>query len=382
MIPTRTGAQRLAAAAALTFVAFGAAPRGAGAEDPVAPEGIDRVRLKSQILRRLDADIDARCAKAHLDARLMLDELLPIAYLGLDADPVAGGMKITKVYPGTGAEAAGLAVGDVVRSVGGAATDGKTAFGRAIRRFSPGDTTTVVVDRGGKPLELTATLGPRPEEDEDEDEQFPELAGADEAPKPFATDFESDAAGALPAAMESFLGGHGRAPRWLLVKDAAGGRLRQDEPDRTGIRFPLAIATGFVAHDAAASVRFRYVKGEQDRAAGIVLRFHDPANYLVARCNAIETDLRIFRVANGIRRTLPGGVVKAVIDDREWHTLTFRAEGALLTATVDGKATATSYDTYLGRGRAGLWTKSDAVSEFDDFRVEAIAKKPAEAPPK
>ena len=33
-------------------------------------------------------------------------------------------------------------------------------------------------------------------------------------------------------------------------------------------------------------------------------------------------------------------------------------------------------DTYLPAGRVGLWTKSDAVSDFDDFEIE-----PSEASP-
>ena len=59
------------------------------------------------------------------------------------------------------------------------------------------------------------------------------------------------------------------------------------------------------------------------------------------------------------------GVVKAPTDDGEWHTLEFRAEGSKLTATLDGKYTATAWDSFFMKGRAGLWTKSDSITEFD-----------------
>ena len=55
--------------------------------------------------------------------------------------------------------------------------------------------------------------------------------------------------------------------------------------------------------------------------ASIVLRYRDPGNYFVARVNASEGDLRIFRVANGDRRTLPGAIAKGATDDDRWHTL-------------------------------------------------------------
>jgi len=119
------------------------------------------------------------------------------------------------------------------------------------------------------------------------------------------------------------------------------------------------------------TVRLRLVAGDVDRAGGIVMRYHDVGNYLVARVNAAEGDLRIFRVVNGIRRTLPGAILRLPIDDSEWHTLELRAEGAELTARVDGGEPVRSYDTYLRRGRVGLWTKADAVTEFDDLSVRA-----------
>jgi hypothetical protein len=120
-------------------------------------------------------------------------------------------------------------------------------------------------------------------------------------------------------------------------------------------------------------------RGDQDRAAAFVLRHQNPANYLVARVSATELDLRIFRTLNDIRRTLPGGRVVVPADDGAWHVLEFRAEGPTLAASVDGQATASSYDTFFGRGRAGLWTKSDATTDFDDLTAESIAESTKQA---
>ena len=75
-----------------------------------------------------------------------------------------------------------------------------------------------------------------------------------------------------------------------------------------------------------------------------------------------------------MRRTLPGGIVKVATDDSNWHTIELRAEGPKLTATVDGTATTTSYDSLFLTGRVGLWTKSDAVTDFDEVQFTPIAR--------
>lgn len=184
-------------------------------------------------------------------------------------------------------------------------------------------------------------------------------------------DFDGEALDAQPAAFDAILAGKGLAPRWVVAKADAGRVLRQASRDSTSIHFPMAVLREGDWSDATASVRLRLVSGDVDRAGGIVMRYRDVGNYLVARINAAEGDLRIFRVVNGVRKTMPGAVLKLPIDDGSWHTLELRAEGAELTARIDGGEMIRTYDTYLRRGRIGLWTKADAVTEFDDLRVSA-----------
>lgn len=329
--------------------------------------GADPLRLRKALLERLDARITSDATRAHLEARLLLDEVLPVPYVGFDADPVEGGMKVTKIYPGTGAEKAGLAPGDIVAAVEGEATSSAEVLGRRIRRHRPGDRLELRILRGGREEALSVTLGRRPEEDEDEEEQFPELR-EEEAPATAAARWEFESLDAF----EGVLGGHGKPGRWSLLGETGARFLRQEEGDATGIRFPMLLVRERSDRDVGVRVRFRLTGGGGDRAAGIVLHYRDPGNYLVARVNAIEGDLRIFRVVNGLRRTLPGGKVP-VACDAEWHLLEFRAEGAKLTASVDGGSPATSYDTFFLRGAVGLWTKSDSVTDFDDLEVLPVA---------
>lgn len=356
-----------------------ASPPAANVQDPQVPPAHgyeqDPAYLRREILKRLDAHIDEAATRAHLEARLSLDEAMPIPYLGVDAEPANGGMQLTAVYGATGAEAAGLKVGDVLWSIDGERTDGRPALAHAIRSKRAGTMLHIELRRDGAPRSVDCLLSQRPEEDEDEAEQFPDLPQHITAiTGPFASDFERDDAAGDVAGFDLVLGGHGAPSHWVVGGDAGARCLRQASEDRTGIHFPMAIAHEFFGDDVAATARMRYVGGKVDRAGGIVLRYRDPGNYYVARVNAAEGDLRIFRVANGIRRTLPGGIVKAPTDDGAWHTLEFRIQGSVLTATLDGAHTATAYDSYFLKGRAGLWTKSDSLTEFDDVAFVPIAK--------
>ena len=330
-------------------------------ETPDAP--FDRVKLRLALLRAMDRQIEDRAARAHLEARMLLDRELPLPYLGIDADPVEGGMHVTKVYPLTGAATADLRVGDVVLRVGSAPADTPARLGLAIRAHDVGERVQVTYRRGEAEAVVETLLGTRPEEDEDEDEQFPAYADKPEVARVERSfDFQELAAGATAGALEAVLGGHGRAPRYVGHREGTQGFVRQEDGDPTGIRFPMALVKEFWAHDVLARVRFRLVAGNQDQAAGLVVRGVNEYTYLVARVNAVEGDLRIFRAAHGLRRTLPGARGTVSVGDGAWHVLEVRAEGARISARVDDGPEVVGYDTYVRGGRAGFPPRARTAS--------------------
>ena len=54
-----------------------------------------------------------------------------------------------------------------------------------------------------------------------------------------------------------------------------------------------------------------------------------------------------------------------------WHTLEVGAKGSYFQVFWDGKKVIEGHDqTFLRVGKAGLWTKADSVTQFDDLRIE------------
>ncbi len=59
-----------------------------------------------------------------------------------------------------------------------------------------------------------------------------------------------------------------------------------------------------------------------------------------------------------------------VINVREWHRLRVQMEGCHIRISFDERPVFKLCDETFRNGRMGLWTKSDAVTYFDDVRVE------------
>ncbi len=188
-------------------------------------------------------------------------------------------------------------------------------------------------------------------------------------------DFEGLRPDTPPPGFSFALTGRGGPVRWVVLEDPsapAGSKVvAETSQDRTSDRFPLAILNGFEARDVAVSVRFRLVAGMVDQAAGLVVRLRDPRNYYIARANALENNVRLYRVVDG-RRTQFASADLPVPRSR-WQTLGLRAEGDRLVVSLEGRELFSTTDrTFRDAGRVGLWTKADSLTHFDDFRVEPV----------
>jgi hypothetical protein len=184
---------------------------------------------------------------------------------------------------------------------------------------------------------------------------------------PFEGEIGSTPRGFVPA-----LTGDGPPVAWKLETEASasGPVLVERSGDATEYRFPHCVAEAFVARDVLASVRFKPIAGKVDQAGGLVVRWKDENNYYVARANALENNVRFYKVVNGRRRQLEGRDLEVKAG---WHELAIRAVGSTFEIWFDGAALYTVEDGALASaGKIGVWTKSDSFTAFDALRSESV----------
>jgi hypothetical protein len=188
-------------------------------------------------------------------------------------------------------------------------------------------------------------------------------------------DFEGMTTGHPPPGFRLGLAGGGPAPRWVVLEDPSAPAgphvLAETSRDRTNMRFPVAVVESFEARDVAVATRFRPVDGRVDQAAGLVVRYRDTRNYYVARANALEDNVRLYRIVDG-RRTQCAGTHIRVPRDR-WQTLGLAIRGDRFEVSLDGRVLFGAADqTFSGVGRVGLWTKADSLTHFDALEAETL----------
>ena len=119
--------------------------------------------------------------------------------------------------------------------------------------------------------------------------------------------------------------------------------------------------------DVDLAVKIKSAAGEIDQGGGLAWRVHDARNYYVARYNPLEHNLRIYKVIDGERKQLQSANVPL---SSGWHDLRVTMRGDTIRTYIDGSPYATARDSsFVGAGKVGLWTKSDAQTHFDDLRI-------------
>jgi len=180
--------------------------------------------------------------------------------------------------------------------------------------------------------------------------------------------------GAVPKDFESMQTGPGQPGRWEIVEDdqASGGRaLAQVSQDPTDSRFPLLIYMPTVPADVEVRTRLRPIAGKVDQAGGLAVRLLDPDNYYVVRANALEANVRFYKVVGGERQQLVGANLP--VASNQWHELILRAQGERFTVTFDGKELFTAMDqTITSPGKVAFWTKADSITRFDSLEIKPL----------
>jgi hypothetical protein len=114
------------------------------------------------------------------------------------------------------------------------------------------------------------------------------------------------------------------------------------------------------------------VEGDIDQAGGLVWRYRNSENYLVARLDISERNVRLYRFVRGNR--VQFGVEKD-LDVRlgQWYTLRIEHRGREIKVYLDDEVLFIERDRHFRRpGKIGLWTKSDSVIYFDDLEAKKL----------
>jgi hypothetical protein len=185
--------------------------------------------------------------------------------------------------------------------------------------------------------------------------------------------FDNGPLGQTPSDWTVAMTNHGHAPQWEIVKDMSAATqpyvFAQTSVDPVRDRYPLAIFNGITFRDGDVSVRMKPVSGREVQAGGLVWRSRDENNYYLARANALEKNVQVFKVENGVRKPLMLGVHHE-IPSNAWSILKISARGNRFQVYMDHRRILQGWDnTFMTGGKVGLWTVADSVTYFDDFRI-------------
>jgi len=177
--------------------------------------------------------------------------------------------------------------------------------------------------------------------------------------------FDGDAVGQPPAGWRCGATGKG-SPHWTVEADDSAPSRPNVLKQSGKATFPWCVRDDVQTADGSVEVKFKPLAGKEDQAGGVVWRWKDANNYYVARANALEQNVSLYYTIDGSRKTIK--YVDAPVPPNSWHTLRATYQGETIRVALDGKTYIEVRDTHLsGPGKAGVWTKADSVTVFDDF---------------
>src|SRR6266481_2827874 len=162
------------------------------------------------------------------------------------------------------------------------------------------------------------------------------LASAD------AVNFDNFKVGAAPPGWTATQTGSGSA-KWTVEKDDSAPSQPNVLKQSGEATFPVCFKNDTSLKDGFVEVKFKPVSGKEDQAGGVIWRVKDANNYYIARANALEGNVVLYKTVNGKRTPLDiigrrGGYgVKEPVASGQWHTLRVEFAGNHFKLSFDGK---------------------------------------------
>ncbi len=134
--------------------------------------------------------------------------------------------------------------------------------------------------------------------------------------------------------------------------------------------YKVVLIKDVIASDLNLAVSFLPIQGQANMGGGLIWRAADDRNYYLTRANPLEQNIRLYRVEKGVRHLLQN--FDQTIDVRQWHRLRVTHQGCHVNIFYDDKQVLDLCDKTFHTGKIGLWTKSDAVTYFDDLQLQYL----------
>lgn len=172
--------------------------------------------------------------------------------------------------------------------------------------------------------------------------------------------------GARPDGCRSSSTKNGSFADWRVTRVEAGlmvtelGRIAEED------RYPICVVDAVTARNFELTIVMVPLDGIMDQAGGVIFRLVDDADYYLVRVNALEGDVRFFRVVAGVRTEI-AGVAAAVLRGTH-HVLGVKAFDDHFSVMLDGRPLfETIDDRFPKAGRIGIWSKSDSLTLFGNI---------------
>jgi hypothetical protein len=193
----------------------------------------------------------------------------------------------------------------------------------------------------------------------------------------YVTNFDKETVGKLPSGWKvEATDPRGELATWEVVSDFRDGEKTNAlgmtrANDDFGGTFNLCLTDNVKLKDGEIKVSFKAISGVEDQGGGPIWRVQDKDNYYIARANPLENNFRMYYVKDGARKTLDSKRVD--VPANQWHTIKIIYKGSHIEGYLnDIKYLEWEDSTFPEAGGVGLWTKADAVTYFDDFRVDSL----------
>jgi hypothetical protein len=187
----------------------------------------------------------------------------------------------------------------------------------------------------------------------------------------FSATFDSCETDTIPSGWFQAVTGNNEQGHWEVIPGFENKQVGQVSTAGSGYLFNLLISEQQIAKDLILSVDMKAISGNEDQGGGLVWRYQNNENYYIARANPLESNFRLYKVTNGNRKKLEN--YSLPVTAGIWHKIVISHSSDTIKCFFDGQLFLQRIDSTINKpGLAGLWTKADAVTFFDNFQLKNL----------